>query len=245
MKDIGNRADYSPTRAQIENYHVGQFYNPYHSTAAFFDWLDSLVDICKNSNILDMACGAGANMHYAAQRFPSSSFTGIEINAELVDIGGKLLASKNSQNARLLEGDWLALGDGHKNKYDGVINLQTLFMFPDWKEPIAKLIELNPKWIAITSIFYEGPIDCISRIVDQTTHSEHFMNVFSLPPIKSYCEEYGYTNFYAVPYGIDIDLPKSDDGGMGTFTEKLENGSRLQISGPKLMPWYFILASRT
>jgi hypothetical protein len=31
---------------------------------------------------------------------------------------------------------------------------------------------------------------------------------------------------------------------MGTYTEHLADGRRLSISGPLLMPWYFLFAGR-
>jgi len=56
-----------------------------------------------------------------------------------------------------------------------------------------------------------------------------------------------YCNVYALKqrfkrFDIDIDLPKGSHGGLGTYTELLADGRRLQISGPIMLSWYFILA---
>jgi hypothetical protein len=55
----------------------------------------------------------------------------------------------------------------------------------------------------------------------------------------------GYEDFVFQPFNIDIDLPKPAHDGMGTYTEQLENGQRIQISGPVFMSWYFILARKS
>jgi hypothetical protein len=43
-------------------------------------------------------------------------------------------------------------------------------------------------------------------------------------------------------FDIDIDLPKGSHGGLGSYTELLPDGRRLQISEPIMLSWYFILA---
>lgn len=39
-------------------------------------------------------------------------------------------------------------------------------------------------------------------------------------------------------------LPKPEKAGLGTYTEKLEDGRRIQISGGLMLPWYFIVACK-
>ncbi len=41
---------------------------------------------------------------------------------------------------------------------------------------------------------------------------------------------------------FDIDIKKPEKAGLGTYTERLENGKRIQISGGLMLPWYFIVA---
>ena len=43
------------------------------------------------------------------------------------------------------------------------------------------------------------------------------------------------------PFQINLDLPRGDLNRVGTFTEKQEDGRRLQFSGPIALPWYFLL----
>jgi len=61
--------------------------------------------------------------------------------------------------------------------------------------------------------------------------------------VRDFLATHGYGEFVYTPFEIDIDLAKPPDG-MGIYTETLANGRRLQISGPVLMNWYFIMAKR-
>jgi hypothetical protein len=62
--------------------------------------------------------------------------------------------------------------------------------------------------------------------------------------IEQFLADRGYRDFRYTPFEIDIDLPKPQKKVMGTYTEKLADGRRLQISGPLLMTWHFISARR-
>ena len=71
-----------------------------------------------------------------------------------------------------------------------------------------------------------------------------YYNIYSIPMIKEYLQEWGYTDFKYEPFDIDIDLEKPDHMDAQTYTIKTEDGRRIQISGAMLMPWYFIYASK-
>jgi hypothetical protein len=62
---------------------------------------------------------------------------------------------------------------------------------------------------------------------------------------QKFFREKGFSKFEYIPFEIDIDLPKPVGTGFdGTYTETLKNGERIQISGPILMSWYFVLAQQ-
>ena len=63
-----------------------------------------------------------------------------------------------------------------------------------------------------------------------------------LPKIKELFNGLGYKKFDYRPFNIDIDIKKPEKAGLGTYTERLENGKRIQISGGLMLPWYFIVA---
>ena len=60
--------------------------------------------------------------------------------------------------------------------------------------------------------------------------------------IRERFAELGYKKFKYKYFDIDIDLPRPEKDGLGTYTKKLEDGSRIQISAGLMLPWYFIVA---
>jgi ubiquinone/menaquinone biosynthesis C-methylase UbiE len=229
-------------------YHELEFEEPYRSTVAFCDWLEEIGYIRKDSQlrIIDLGSGQGGNIFYMGKRYPQSKFIGVDINPDLVMSGNKFFQDHGIENCRLESGDIYKLAK-YVSEFDGIVTFQTLSWLPEFKEPITAMSKLQAKWIALTSLFYDGPISCTIEVQDYDATlqvcKESFYNVYSLPVIQKFLSERGYSNFQSTPFEIDIDLPKPIHKGRGTYTEKLQNGHRLSISGPLLMPWYFITAS--
>src|SRR3989338_8826 len=234
------------------DYHEKQYDQHYRSTMSFCDWLESLkiLDASRKLRILDLGAGQGANIFYMAKRFPNSEFVGVDINLSLVKWGNESFAARGVKNCHLLPGDLYALEESHREKYNGIVSYQTLSWLPEYQTPLEKMMQLNPEWIALTSLFYEGSVTCTIQVQDNTRpvgekpYRQCYYNVYSLPLVEKLFADHGYTLQF-IPFEIDVDLPKPPGKGLGTYTEKLANGKRIQISGPLLMSWYFILAKRS
>ena len=194
--------------------------------------------------ILDIGSGSGANIYYMVKRYSNSTFLGVDINPDLVMRGNQFFQDNGIENCRLVQGDIYKLDEAYRSVFDGIVSFQTLSWLPEFKEPITAMSKLRAKWMALTSLFYDGPLSCTIDVQDYDATlqpcKESFYNIYSLPVVKAFLSEQGYAKFQFTPFEIDIDLPKPDTKGRGTYTEKLQNGCRLQCSGPLLMPWYFI-----
>lgn len=190
----------------------------------------------------------GANVSYLSNRYENDYFVGIDLSQKLIEYGNERLKEKN--NCKLYQGDWLDLGSEWKDKFDGVISFQALSWMQEYQKPIDELAKLNPKWIAVSSLFYEGDIEYTIKLKNYYRSSENkefeemYYNVYSLIRIRKYFEKLGYNKFEFMPFEIDIDLPKIDHMDIGTYTVKTVEGKRLQISAALMMPWYFIVASK-
>lgn len=234
----------------VKEYHKKQYKNVYRSTEKFVEWLEGLGYLKLNQvqSICDMACGGGANVCYLSDRFKDSYFTGIDLSQQLVEYGNEMLKQKS--NCELYQGDWYNLESKWKGKFDGIISFQTLSWLPDYQEALKGLALLNPKWIALSSLFYDGDIEYsiklknYYRASNDKIYEEAYYNIYSLIRVREYLKILGYHKFDYIPFEIDIDLPKTESKDIGTYTIKKEDGGRLQISAALMMPWYFIAASK-
>jgi ubiquinone/menaquinone biosynthesis C-methylase UbiE len=232
------------------DYHDRQFRTPYRSTLAFCSWLETeaLIHPGSQLRILDLCSGAGANTYHMSNRYPNSSFVGVDINPDLVAQGNAFVESHGIRNCRLEVGDIYDLDARYVSEFDGVVFLQTLSWLPEFEGPIRAIARLSPKWIALTSLFYDGQVSCTNEVTEyddglKPTRTS-FYNVYSLPVVRRFLESNGYHDVVSTPFEMDVDLPKPNQRLMSTYTEKLEDGHRLQLSGPLLMPWYFVAARR-
>lgn len=229
------------------DYHTKQFQNIKRSTVQFVSWLDTKVSF-ERKRILDMACGAGANTFYLSALYPNTSFIGMDFDQDILELRNNMCLRGDVE---FTQGDWYNLEKKWIDFFDGIISFQTLSWLSDYREPIEHLCELNPEWIALSSLFYEGKINYYIQVDD---HEEQFdgwgkdgksyYNIYSLPLVKELFYEHGYTNFYCKNFEIDMDLPKPNSYRMGTYTIMTADQRRMQISGALLMPWYFVLATK-
>jgi ubiquinone/menaquinone biosynthesis C-methylase UbiE len=231
-------------------YHERQFSVPYQSTVSFFNWLIERGVLGDNPlNICDLGCGKGANLHYLAKRFGGYRFTGLDIDEGLIRDGRELLTRDAVENCELLVGD---LHDAaslfSRNQFDGVISLQTLSWLPDYRVALDAMAALAPKWIALTSLFFDGPVEA-KTVIHEFSESDNSSllrslnyNTYSLPLFRRRLAELGFHKIEQRYFEIQIDLPRVSTGRMQTYTELTHDQRRLQVSGPLLMNWYFILA---
>lgn len=167
----------------------------------------------------------------------------------MVDIGNRVLRERGIDNCELLERDFNKLTESDFEKLDGIISLQTFLVLPNYFDIAHCMCRLEPNWIAFSTLGFEGLIDYEIRLHDYTKnkdgeYAEVFYNIYSLPKMKEYFEKLGYSKFDYKEFDMDIDLPRTNKMGRGTYTIKTEQGKRLQISGGMMMPWYFVFIEK-
>ncbi len=230
------------------NYHCEQFTAPKRSTIIFCEFLESKGILQNTCSVLDVGAGMGALIHYMSSRWKEIEFVGVEKDKEIVKKGRRLLKDYGSE-VNLVEGDLFELDGSYSQKFDGITCLQTLLCLDGYELFFEKMAALEPSWLAFTSLFYDGPVSCRSVLTehfgqDNQIERNHTYNIYSLELVKRSLIEKGYTDIDCQPFNIDIDLPRPKNSLMGTYTERLIDGRRLQLSGPILMPWYFIYAGK-
>lgn len=224
-------------------YHTNQWDHPKQQTIEFTNFISK--ELRSNSTILDLGCGGGASTHFIAKKFPEVSFLGIDQDENLINLANKKISNFNSENnVKFKVGNFYALDQ--TLKINGVICLQTLSWLSGY-ETFMKYIytKLSPDWFAVTSLFHPGDITAETKITEHKIGRTVNYNTYSLPQVEKFSLEFGYqlSDLQKFDINFDIDQPKSFDR-MGTYTKLVKEGElekRIQVSGPLLMNWYFLL----
>lgn len=198
----------------------------------------------KNLKILDTCCGIGHLIYFLNKISPSSQFVGIDKKRYLIEEARKLCGI-NNPNITFKTIDVYKLSKYFKKEFDITINWKTLSWLSKYEKAVEEMMKVTKKFIFLSSLFYEGDIDFEIKVREY--HKEagkrgfsSYYNTYSLPRFKKFCYQLGAKKIKVYDFEIPIDLPKPPLNQMGTYTLKLENGKRLQISGVVLMNWKII-----
>jgi trans-aconitate methyltransferase len=243
--DIGDMKRYKKsvwTHPLSMKYHLEQWEKPKQSTFAFEEFFRH--EFTKSQTILDIGCGTGSSTYHLARKFPETNFIGIDNSLSLVN-KAKQLSKKNSlKNLSFEYGDVFSINKKFAGS-DGVISLQTLSWLSEINKPMKQIFKIQPNWIGVSSLFYEGDISCKILVTEHRYKRNFNYNVYSIEQLSKVASKFGYQLLKFSPFEIDIDISKPQDiDKMGTFTEKIVSNlqvKRIQISGPLLLNWYFVL----
>jgi len=194
--------------------------------------------------ILDICCGIGHLIYHLSSRFPMATFVGIDQTSYLIDEARKLCAGRSVKFFchDVLDTHFIA---NEYAKFDVVICWKTLSWIPHYREMVPILFKFAKDVIFISSLFYDGDIDFTTQVREYQKESGEdgpnaYYNIYSYPRFVDYCHNFGAKNVEAIDFEMPIDLPKGDPNHMGTYTLKLENGKRLQMSGAVPMLWKIV-----
>jgi SAM-dependent methyltransferase len=244
LLDATQIARWKKIAQQDADYHQRQFAKPYRSTSFLGDFIQSLIGSTQGE-ALDIACGAGANIFHLSQMVPGFRWSGVDIAGEvLFPISSPFFRSKGLE-VDLNVGDYYKLGDcfGGK-KFDLVLAIQTFLTIPTYDALLDQLLSVTRGWLFVSSMFTDFNVDVNIEVKDYTWPEDcpnpGNYNVYSLSRFRRACEAKGCKEFVSRDFVIDVDLPPPENGGLGTYTRKLEGGQRLQFSGPIFLPWRVI-----
>ena len=197
-----------------------------------------------------MACGAGSGTIHYARKNKKTNILGIDYNNEVIDWGKKYLNEIEINNLTIEFGDWYEMNKDYKGKFDGIFSIHSFCTLKKIEDALDALFALNPNWIALNSLFYDGPCDVLIHIRDYTRpeitddYPDADFNIFSLDRLKDYCFRNGYKEFKFQKFEIPFEISRPNNKGRGTYTVKTEFDDRAQFSGPVYLPWYFVLAKK-
>jgi len=227
-------------------YHTRQFDRPYRSTVHLDTFLSRLS--LRGGEALDVACGAGANIMYLSRSLRGFRWTGLDLAGDMLFPVAREHFAEAGLDVSLVTGDLFDLDQALGGRsYDLVMLLQTLSWLPDHERALAQLLGATKPggWLVLSALFAEADVDTECLVYDHAVVPElppYHINVYSLRRIRAFCEMHGCREFRAQPFDIDIDLPRPDSGGLGTFTQTMQSGRRMQFTGPVYLPWMFVAA---
>jgi ubiquinone/menaquinone biosynthesis C-methylase UbiE len=229
------------------DYHKRQFSELYRSTAHLIDFVREHLGSSLGDpyTALDVGCGGGANIYHLSKHMPRTEWVGVDWADQFFDLGQDYLKGANV-DFRLVKGDFFELTkDFGEKSFDIAFSIQTLSWLPTYEDALRELLQVARCWVFVTSLFTDYHVDVISKVHLYTTPTwnppvPYFYNIYSYPRFEDICRRHGAAAIYVRDFIIDIDIPESTTGTMGTFTRRLESGERLQFSGPLHMPWKLI-----
>lgn len=228
-------------------YFQKQIKKPYQSTVSFFNFLKKYKLI--NSSIIDFGCGNGANLYYLQNKFKvKKKLLGIDKNQYLIHEAKKNFYKINNLNFK--KKNILKIGEEYKNIFDGAISLQTLSFLEDYKLAVKNMSILNVNFIAVSSLFWEGLIDFNIKVnfLENSSFKRNvkkfsYYNIYSIKNYINFMKNLGYSKNYFVKFNPVKKINSKNKKEMGTYTINYKN-KLIQISGPIIMNWYFILSIR-
>lgn len=197
----------------------------------------------KSLSILDACCGIGHISYFLSKISPESTFIGVDQTSYLIEEANKLCTGK--KNISFIVGDIYDLASKFGKKFDITINWRTLSWLPYYDHILKELFAVTKKHIFLSSLFYDGDIDFEIKVREfkKETGKEHFndyYNIYSFPRFKKFAYDLNAKNVESYDFEINIDIPKPPIDQMNSYTIKLENGKRLQIGGPIILPWKIV-----
>jgi len=197
----------------------------------------------KDFKILDACCGIGHIPYFLSDISPRSTFLGVDQTPYLIEEARKLCLDK--KNISFEVADIYDLPARYQKTFDISLNLKTISWLPYYDQFLKAMISVTKKHIFLSSMFYDGDIDFEIKVREFKKEAgkagyNSYYNVYSYPHFQEFVYGLGVKNIEAYDFEIDIDIPKPPRDMMGTYTVKLENGKRLQISGAVVMSWKII-----
>ncbi|MBI2405086.1 class I SAM-dependent methyltransferase [Candidatus Gottesmanbacteria bacterium] len=196
----------------------------------------------KKLKILDAGCGVGHVSGLLSALSPRSAFTGVDQTPLYITTARQLY---RAENLAFEVGDLEDLPSKYPKGFDVAVSRAVISWIPYYTDFMRALVKVAKKHIFLSSLFYEGDIDFITKVREFKKESgkedfNAYYNVYSIPHFKEFMRSLGAKKVKVTDFDIGIDLPRGPVDHMGTYTEKLKNGKRLQISGAVVMSWKWL-----
>jgi 2-polyprenyl-3-methyl-5-hydroxy-6-metoxy-1,4-benzoquinol methylase len=228
------------------NYFKKQIKKPLLSTLAFFNFLNKF-GLLKKDYLIDAGCGNGANLAFVVKKYQlKNNLIGFDNAKDLIKVA--ITKYKKFKNIEFKIDNINRIKNKNilKKNNSGIISLQVLCNLKDYKQAILNLSKLNPDFISVSSLFWDSDLSFyinINKCKNLKSKKIVNYNIYSLPQYKLFLKKLGYKHFKILKFTPNKKIYTANKKKLGTYTVENKN-ERIQISGPILMNWYFIIASK-
>lgn len=228
------------------NYFKKQVKKPLLSTIEFFKFLNKF-GLLNYRCLIDAGCGNGANLAFLKKKYRiKQKLIGFDSAKDLIKVAKK--NNKKFQNIQFIVENINNIKNTNilKNKGCGIISLQVLSFLKDYKKAILNLSKINPDFISVSSLFWESDLSFNVDIFKSNNSKKEKLvnyNIYSLPAFNLFLKSIGFKYIKILKFIPKKNIYTSDKKKLGTYTINYKK-EKIQISGPILMNWYFIIASK-
>jgi SAM-dependent methyltransferase len=192
----------------------------------------------------DIAGGMGQHSYHLRETFPNAHFEIVDISAPQIEEAVKMFAALGLQDR--FSAKVGTVYELEPAAYDVTICWNTMFVLDDADKALKQLIGATKPGgrVLLCTLLNPHDVDLTTEIVDYSRPSaqEGYSLVYRTPSLKRFiekCKTFGASGVRAEPFVIDIDLADAYPG-IGTYTLKLDGGTRIQVSGGMLMNWHIV-----
>jgi ubiquinone/menaquinone biosynthesis C-methylase UbiE len=190
--------------------------------------------------VLDICGGYGRLTYFLNELDSRQEYYCFDYSESLIAQARTSFAAKRNIHCEVA--DLYALSPRYDKAFDITINYKTLYCLPYYEEAIAQFVKVTRHKIYVTSPFYEGDIDFISRIYPSASAGDGsryaYSNSYGIPKFVKHCKSLGVKDVQFEGMSLDFDLtPPVDKNELKTHTVLTADQSRLEITGVLILNW--------
>jgi ubiquinone/menaquinone biosynthesis C-methylase UbiE len=190
--------------------------------------------------VLDICGGYGRLTHFLNEFDAKQDYYCLDSSETLIAQAKNNFAAHPNIHCEVA--DLYELSPRYDKSFDITINYKTLYCLPYYKQAIEQFVKVTRRKIYITSPFFEGDIDFISRIYPNASQGDEsrytYSNSYSIPKFVRHCESLGVKKVEFEDMRLDIDLPPPESKDtLQTHTVRTVDQGRLEMTGALLLDW--------
>jgi len=224
------------------DYHIRQYENIYETTRGLLELMDECIPDMSARKIADVACGAGANVIHMLRRWPKTECVGFDLCATDLEYAQTHVPSDLKERVEYKKADLFKLAEKEPaSKFACTTLMQTLLLFnaDEYPDVLRNIIHISNEWVFLSGLFADHNMDVTMKIRDHLREDYVFYHIQDIARFEQKCMQLGVEEVIMRDFDISIDLTAPEEGGIGTWTQKMNDGRRLQFSGAVPMPWKF------